>query len=174
MKAMDMRVSGASYREIAEALGYASTAQVHREVTKELERRGEEEAEKVEELRMVELDRLEALWAVGWELLHTEHATVSHGKVIFVTDPITGEKNIVPDPAPRLAAIDRLVRIAERKAKLIGVDRPTVVEHTGSVRYELVGINLEDIGAITHTPTLEIEEGDSEEIAVNVEEVEEV
>lgn len=168
-KAMDLRISGLSYKAIADELGYGSPSQVHREINKELARRGEEEAEKTDELRTIELDRLEELWSVGWELLHTEHATVSHGKVIYREDPVTGDRSIVPDPAPRLAAIDRLVRISERKAKLTGVDRPQVVEHTGSVRYEIVGVSLEDLGVITATPTLEIEEGETQEIVVEPE-----
>jgi hypothetical protein len=45
---------------------------------------------------------------------------VSHGKV--VEDPAGGP---LEDSAPRLAAIDRLLRVEERIAKLMGLDAPT-------------------------------------------------
>ena len=45
-----------------------------------------------------------------------------------------------------LLAIDRLLRIGERRAKLLGLDTPMPAQAGVAVRYEVVGV---DIGQLT-------------------------
>jgi hypothetical protein len=96
--------------------------------------------------RQLELDKLDALEEAVWEVLRRKHITVSHGKIIgrftgeFLRDPETGELvrdmdgHAIPlyeeieDDAPVLQAADRLVRIAQRRAALRGLDAPVKVE----------------------------------------------
>lgn len=162
-KALDMRIAGATWKEIAEKCGYSSQGRASTDVHNELRRREVEEGAKLSELRAVELLRLEKLWEKAYALLDVDTPMVSHGKVIYQEDPDTGERVPVRDVTPVLAAIDRCVRVAERKSKLLGADSPTQVEHTGVVRYEIVGLSAEDIGPVPisnngHTPVAELPE----------------
>lgn len=145
-EAIKLKLAGATWDEVAEACGYSSRGAAHADIQREMERRREVEKEELDALRQVETDRLEALWATAWALLQRKNVTVSHGKVIYITDPETGEKMALQDDAPTLMAIDRLVRISERKAKLLGLDAPLQVEHGGNIRYEVVGISPELLG----------------------------
>ena len=79
-----------------------------------------------------ELASLDAQEAAVWEVLRTRHITVSQGKIVgrftgFAKDPDTGavfrdldDKPIplyeeIEDDAPVLAAVDRLIKIGERR-----------------------------------------------------------
>jgi hypothetical protein len=57
-------------------------------------------------------------------VLEREHVTVSHGKIVVTPDPDTGEERPLIDDAPILNAVDRLLRIQERRARLLGLDAP--------------------------------------------------
>lgn len=61
--------------------------------------------------------RLDKLYREAWTVVETEHIAVSHGRVVYGPD---GEP--LKDHAPVLQAIDRLLRIEERLAKLLGLD----------------------------------------------------
>lgn len=73
-----------------------------------------------DELRKVQLERLGEMRQSALEVLERIHLTVSHGKVIK-----DDYGTPLEDSAPRLAAIDRLLRVEERIAKLMGLDAPT-------------------------------------------------
>jgi hypothetical protein len=51
------------------------------------------------------------------------------------------------DDAPVLAAVDRLLKVQERRAKLLGLDVPVKrqVEVDGGLRYEVVGVDLDQL-----------------------------
>lgn len=60
--ALDMRRRGATYREIAAALGLANPGTAHRMVSEELAAMREQCAESAQELVELELERLDLLW----------------------------------------------------------------------------------------------------------------
>jgi hypothetical protein len=66
-----------------------------------------------------ELAKLDALERAAWQVLRARHITVQHGKIVRGED---GEP--VLDDAPTLNAIDRILKIAERRARLLGLDAP--------------------------------------------------
>lgn len=68
----------------------------------------------------IELAKLDAAEAVVLQVLATHHVTVSNGRLVM--DPSTGDP--LPDDAPLLAAVDRWLRIAERRSRLMGLDAP--------------------------------------------------
>ena len=70
-----------------------------------------------DELRTLELGRLDGLWATALGVMNTDHVMVSNGRVIRTDD---GKPML--DDGPKLQAIDRLLRIQERRAKLMGLD----------------------------------------------------
>lgn len=93
----------------------------------------------VAEHRAEQLERLDALLVEANKVLARKHITVSHGQVVR----LNGEP--IEDDAPTLAAIVTVLKIEERRAKLLGLDAPVKAELGGNVqvRYEVVGVDLE-------------------------------
>jgi hypothetical protein len=137
--AANLRSQGWPFERIAGELGYASRGKAYEGVQRAL---AEIPREGVEELRQMELERLDRLYLAALDVLERKHLTVSHGKVIsrFVghegdggVDDAGDGKTIpiyedVLDDGPILQAIDRALKIQERRAKLLGLDAPTKVE----------------------------------------------
>ncbi|MEU7170327.1 hypothetical protein ABZ949_02400 [Micromonospora tulbaghiae] len=123
-EAVNMRMAGASYQHIADTLGYNSRGAACQDVSRALEAAIAEQTRTAEVYREEELQRLDLLLAEAWRVMKRAHVTVSHGRVI--RDDDTDEPLL--DDGPVLAAIDRVLKIQERRAKLLGLDAPTKVE----------------------------------------------
>jgi len=108
VKALELRVEGRSFRQIALELKYKGPSGAHKAVDAALERTIREPAEQV---RQLELERLDKLQIKPWKL-----ATV------------------IGDPK----ATASVLKIMERRAKLLGLDAPVVYD-------------LEDIREIART-----------------------
>lgn len=130
-QAIDMRMAGSSYQQIADALGYTTRGAACQDVTRALETAVFEQARSVEAYREEELQRLDVLLAEAWAVLKRQHITVSHGRIIKddLDEPIL-------DDGPTLSAIDRILKIQERRAKFLGLDAPQ--------RHEVVSIDAVD------------------------------
>lgn len=63
-RAIELRLTGHTYQQIADELGYANKGTVHRLITNALRA---EEAETTRDLRALETDRLDALQAAHWD-----------------------------------------------------------------------------------------------------------
>jgi hypothetical protein len=104
IKAIQLRVEGHTYRQIAETLETTEGAvvqlvrkalnQTHREMT--------------DELRVLETTRLDEALKIAWDIL----------------------KNPSTSPLVKLAAIDRVIKLQERRTKYFGLDSPSKHEHT--------------------------------------------
>lgn len=91
-RCLQLRLSGATYRQIAAATGYATAASAYNACQSALDEQISEAAEEVITLETARLDRL--LFAV-WPQAADGH----------------------------LGAVDRAIRIMERRARLLGLDR---------------------------------------------------
>lgn len=116
-EAARLRARGKSYQQIADTLGYSSRADARRGVQLILVETVAEPAAEVREMQLVQLDELTQ---AALDVLERRHITVSHGRVIYDDDG-----TVIEDDGPVLAAIDRLLRIQERRAKLLGLDAPS-------------------------------------------------
>lgn len=96
--AVKLRAQKAKYDDIAKLCGYGSAGAAHKAVQREL---GRTIATNVEELRREELDSLERLEFECWKRLYDKEYSKS-----------------------MLFAVDRIVAIKERRAKLMGLDTP--------------------------------------------------
>lgn len=109
-EAARLRSTGLSYPALAKRLGCSqSTAydRVQRAIAAAPREAGEA-------ARALEESRLDVLWEVAWQIAHGTYRAVSQGKVLDEFDATIN-----------LQAIDRLIKIQERRAKLRGLDAPT-------------------------------------------------
>lgn len=97
--ALQLRAQKLTYDEVARRCGYADRGACHRAVQRELQR---VVVENVEELRKAEAEGLDQLEAECWKRLKEEGFEKA-----------------------RLFAVDRIIAIKERRAKLMGLDVPT-------------------------------------------------
>jgi len=118
------RVRGMTLREIAEKYE-VSLATVRRRLATHMP---EVLDKSVTKFRAVEMHKLDQLEDKVDEIIGKVHYTVSHGRVIYLEDPDTGLSIPLEDSAPILQAIQTKLRIAERRAKLLGLDRPYKAE----------------------------------------------
>lgn len=100
-RAVELAVAGATYQQIADELGYANRGTVHRLVTEALAEQWAEGATDRNQLLHRELARLERMTRALWP------------------DVVQGK----PD------AIHAALRVADRRAKLLGLDAPTKLQH---------------------------------------------
>ena len=101
-RALALRIAGATYDQIATELK-VSKRQAYVDVTTELDHTRKHSAEQALTLRDIELRRLDQMQLV----LHEQVKKGNHG------------------------AIDRALRISERRSKLLGLDAPAKQEITG-------------------------------------------
>jgi hypothetical protein len=127
-EAAELRAQGLSSREIAEQLGFADKGEAHHAVQRALLAIVKEPAEK---LRTLELARLDAMYEAAMGVLERRHVTVSNGKIIYLGD------EPLEDDAPVLAAIDRLLKVQERRARLLGLDAPKQLDVALEQRIDL-------------------------------------
>lgn len=132
-EAARLRSRGWSYRRIAAELDL-SVSNAHAAVQRALRAIVEEPAQDV---RTLELERLDGMYDAVMKVLEAKHFTVSQGRLIKIDD------EPLEDDGPVLAAVDRLLRIQERRAKLLGLDAPTKAEVGGKLTYEIVNVDLD-------------------------------
>lgn len=116
-KAIAMKLAGADWQAIADALGYSDRGAACKDVSRALEQYRREEAAAVEELRQVTIARYDRLQAAFWQ-------------------------RAVNDKDPKAA--DVVLKCLAGRAKIEGIATEKV-ELSGGVRYEIVG--LDDKGA---------------------------
>lgn len=107
--AVELRKLGFSYQKIADKIGVSRQA-AHKMVLKALQELNQETAEGAEEVRRLELERLDE-----WHLRVAQEMTAGRA----------------------LPAIDRGLRIMERRAKLVGLEPPPEVDAATAATREL-------------------------------------
>lgn len=117
-EAARLRSRSLSYREIARRLS-VSPATAHAMVARALAEIVREPADDVLALELAKLDNLEQ---AALSVLEARHYTVSNGRLIYVGD------EPLDDDGPVLAAIDRLLKIQDRRARYLGLDAPVKTE----------------------------------------------
>lgn len=94
-----------------------------------------------DEWRRIELDKLERSERMLNAIIAKHHYVVKteDKSVICVRDPEAD--GYLNDDGPALAAFDRLLRVQERRARLLGLDSPVQVAVDATVRYQMNGVD---------------------------------
>lgn len=101
-QALELRKAGATFEQIAKQLDYATHVGAMKAVKSALKKVLREPAE---ELRQMEVERLDALMLPLWKQARDGNQ----------------------------GAVDRILKIMERRAKLLGLDAPVKQEHSGTI-----------------------------------------
>jgi hypothetical protein len=146
---MRLRIRGKNYREIAAETG-VSVRQAWLDVKAVLERTMNDADEKAEDARALDLDRLD-------RAIDTVEKILEGGSFTEGTDP----------DELKLKALDRLMKIQDQRAKLLGLYAPEKKELTGAdgapIAIDARGAILERLAgfAAAETPAGEASPGDS-------------
>ena len=141
---MRLRKEGHTFTSIAHYLGYSET------YARKLFDKGLKEIIEPEAIpaRKLEMERLDYLHDKAMRLFEKEYLMVSSGKIVSYTEEVEGpdgeldvQKVLLKDVAPKLQAMDRILKIMERRAKLLGLDMPTKIAPTdpsGEKSFEII------------------------------------
>ena len=122
-RAAGLKNRGLSYRKIATEMGWANPSTAFYAVQRAIADIPREDTEELIARELLKLDYMEEQAA---EIMHKHHCHISaSGKVV------TLDGEIITDDGPALQAMDRLLKIADRRAKLLGLNAPTRTELTG-------------------------------------------
>jgi hypothetical protein len=117
-EAVRLRSRGRTYVQISDELAYGGHQNARRAVKKVL---SSIEQEGAEELVAVQLERLDFMYDAVLRVLETEHYTVSQGRLIYLHE----DAPPLADDSPVLAAVDRLLKIENQRAELLGLKAPS-------------------------------------------------
>lgn len=135
-QAARLRAQHWTYQQIADELGYSDKIAAYRAVQRALKAAIREPGE---ELLALELERLDRLARAAEEVLEAHHVKVAGGEIVYDE---AGQP--LEDTRPVLEAIDRLLKIQERRARLLGLDAPVKQQITGKVAtYRVEGVDLD-------------------------------
>jgi hypothetical protein len=136
-RAAELRAQGWTYQRIADELGYATKTGALDAVRRAVREVVQGPAEKLVALH---IERLETLYEAALEVLEADHVVVSHGKIMK-----DDEGTPLKDTGPKLAAIREARATLDSFWTLTGMKKPAKVEHSGGVKYEVVGVDPEDL-----------------------------
>ncbi len=128
LKALDLRGEGKSYRKIADAMGI-DVARAHQLVIEGLDELMTQSAESAEQVRVLEIARLDDLLdrtLIKLSLQRREMVT-KDGQTVFVPDP--NEKTI-----------EAVLKIMERRARFLGLDAPQEIVGAGGGAIQVTNV----------------------------------
>ena len=157
---LKLRLDGHSLAEIGDRVGIRADS-VHDIITRALRAMTQNPSQ---ELLTLELARLDSLYAEALKAVRSFTPVLHNGRVVqipiidtngdTIKHPETGQPLtcIAQDRQPVLAGIACAVRIAERRAKLLGLDAPIRAQQevtvTGSGQPDIGHLSVEDLEAI--------------------------
>ena len=151
-RAVALRRRGLHYHQIATELGWKNQASAYQAVQRGLT---DSISEANDEVRQIELGKLDEWQRHALRVLATPHYTVSQGVVVTFKNA-EGEDVPVPDDDPVLRAIDRLLKISERRSRLLGLDAPArqrvevITEDAVDAEIKRLASELKNLGALDH------------------------
>ena len=120
-----LRGDGKTFKQIAEYFGLEDPSGAYRMVQRAIEDIPREATVELIALELAKLDSLERRYHV---IMEKHHVYVSaSGKVVY-----DGDERL-EDDGPLMKAMDGLLRVADRRAKLLGLNAPTRSELTAVV-----------------------------------------
>ncbi|MEU8756225.1 hypothetical protein AB0C88_37635 [Streptomyces chartreusis] len=136
-RAAELRAENYTYQQIADELGWADKSDARKAVRRALREIVQGPAEA---LLANHMERLETLYERALDIAERQHVVVSYGQIVRGDD---GEP--LKDPGPELAALREARATLDSFWTLTGMKKPAKVEHSGGVKYEVVGIDPDSL-----------------------------
>lgn len=133
-----LRDEGLSFREIADEVD-RDVACVWRHYKTEMDKvvapAAETHAVRAEQRKEAQLRRIDMQREIHEAIIMAAHKTVT----------VSGKVLEVEDHGPIFAATDRLVKLDDQEAKLLGLNAKAEVNHTGEVAYRFIGVDAAEL-----------------------------
>lgn len=158
LKALELRAQGRPYRAIAVDMGI-SRARAYELVREALDDITQQSKETAEQVREIELDRLDDLHERLTMKLRLQRRKVMNKDNVEV---------MVPDPSEK--TVDSLLRVAEHRARLLGIYAPTEIVGAGggAIQVSNVAASEEFMGKVEKM-IARLEAGESpEQVAASI------
>ena len=130
-EALRLRSRGKTLKHIAETLGYATQSNVCEAISRAT---ADIIAEPAMEVVRQQTELLNHLTDQAMAVLERHHVTISGGRIVYdgpePTEDEEDTRSPLLDDGPVLQAIATLLRIQERRSKLLGLDAPQRVDAT--------------------------------------------
>lgn len=126
-QAVELRARGLTLDQIAKAIGHKNKSSVYRLIEAELEKVPVEKIEHLRKIEVAKCDRLERRLDA------------------FIEPPTAREPNDGYDPDRALEAMGRMLKVMERRAKLLGLDAPSKSEVTGHLTRTITDESIENM-----------------------------
>jgi hypothetical protein len=120
-----LRIAGLSYTQIAKQLGYAGRQGPFEVVKRHLQEHRKELALKVDDVRELEVQRIDTLLRAHWRAATTPPETVDAQGIARVQPLKVRLAN--------LKSAEFVVKLMERRSRLLGLDAPLDIRHSGSM-----------------------------------------
>ena len=134
-RALRLRSRGHTYAMIGQLMG-TSRAAAHKLVMEALEERRSEVTELAEDVRQQELEHLDEIKRSALKILDRQHLLTSGIDVVtYQGQPLFEDKTA-------LYAIDRLIKVSEQRAKLLGLNAPVQLDGS-ALKVEIVGVDTD-------------------------------
>lgn len=138
-RALELRAKGLTYQQIANEMGVNTPQAVRSMIQKAFK---DLLAEPQQAVINLEQARLDMLWNKAMDVLDAKHLAIHQGQAIIdptkeiqideaTGKPIITEEALLRDNEPVLKAIQTLLKVAERRAALLGLDAPKRTEVSG-------------------------------------------
>lgn len=139
---VDLHRQGKTFTEIGEQLGF-SKQRAH-QLYWEAMNGVVDQAVTAHRAALIEI--MNEVIDVANQIMHKDHIAHSNGRVVMMKGDDKIERPVLDD-GPKLDAGRTITNAVARMAKLVGADAPTKTELDGvqKVRYEIVGINPEEL-----------------------------
>jgi len=135
---IELKDEGLSFREIAAEVD-RDVACVWRHYTREMEKipqpAAEAHAARAEKRKEAQLRRIDMQREIHEAIIQQAHKTVT----------VSGKVLDVEDHGPVFQATDRLVKLDDQEAKLLGLNAKVQIEHGGDVTYRFIGADPADL-----------------------------
>lgn len=135
VRALELRAAGHSFQQIADIMKAEGHGNINSpQHARVLVQRGLAHMiqEPAEDVVKMEMTRLDLLTKKGFEILNGLHVMIHQGLIVKDEDG-----NVLQDVGPQLAAIDKLIKVMERRAKMLGIDKPSKVDLKADVNAEV-------------------------------------
>jgi hypothetical protein len=138
-RALEFRRRGLSYEQISAQMEWRSPSAAYQSVQRAL---ADSAREASEEVRQIEAARLDELTRTLMRVLATKHYVVSAASGVVAKHPET--KQLLLDDGPVIQAVSGLLRISERRSKLLGLDAP-VKSRVEVITEDVIDAELADV-----------------------------